>query len=524
MNRFQTNYTNPKIIFLLFLSLNAFLSFCQRSPHSITNGVIECRDNNGNIYATKNFNELLYEITPDIKEIHLSLGNSSKSTECLKEVQKSLIKYRDEGRNRARVMANKYCTHKSGWVEYNPGTCDAGGPPPICPVNHWYKNVNSMNMYNQDNNKIYQQRKQEAMTALVNCNDEYKSEMNEKNEMKKEKLASTPKVIQPIQQTNVVTPEKQSNDPIGDYLEKYRKEQAIQDKKNLEDAERQKSEANIQEIQRLKELEGKKVVIGLDDSELSNFNSIGNTNINGELANNISNKSIFDLDKSDILNEEGGGLKDFVAMQNSYEETPISQNTFDANDEKSEMAKDDYNDYKKDNIDEPNTLKKITIKGFGKIVDWGIKATTKEFVKNIDNGIFKSVLGEKKTIGWVVNDDPNTTVMVDKLTQTMPEGQRKLAKQNSKTINGAYNNTSELLTKSEANYYDDEKEIEENTSYQNTRSKDNYSVFTDNRVRTTLGGGAVIGVSGLVLRAAAFEIAAPVIIVGSALKILTSGW
>lgn len=25
------------------------------------------------------------------------------------------------------------------WKEYRPGTCEAGGPPPICKGGHWYK-------------------------------------------------------------------------------------------------------------------------------------------------------------------------------------------------------------------------------------------------------------------------------------------------------------------------------------------------------------------------------------------------
>jgi hypothetical protein len=33
---------------------------------------------------------------------------------------------------------NRKKTAESGYKEYNPGTCSAGGPPPICSANHWY--------------------------------------------------------------------------------------------------------------------------------------------------------------------------------------------------------------------------------------------------------------------------------------------------------------------------------------------------------------------------------------------------
>lgn len=34
---------------------------------------------------------------------------------------------------------NRRKSAQSGWKEYKPGTCSAGGPPPICVVDHWYK-------------------------------------------------------------------------------------------------------------------------------------------------------------------------------------------------------------------------------------------------------------------------------------------------------------------------------------------------------------------------------------------------
>ena len=34
---------------------------------------------------------------------------------------------------------NRRKSAESGWKEYNPGTCSAGGPPPICSADHWFQ-------------------------------------------------------------------------------------------------------------------------------------------------------------------------------------------------------------------------------------------------------------------------------------------------------------------------------------------------------------------------------------------------
>ena len=46
---------------------------------------------------------------------------------------------------------NRLKTAQDGWEERSPGTCGAGGPPPICKVDHWFKTslAASMAKYNQ---------------------------------------------------------------------------------------------------------------------------------------------------------------------------------------------------------------------------------------------------------------------------------------------------------------------------------------------------------------------------------------
>ncbi|MGN6420990.1 MAG: hypothetical protein ACTHMC_25990 [Pseudobacter sp.] len=41
---------------------------------------------------------------------------------------------------------NRLQTAQDGWEEKSPGTCSAGGPPPICPANHWFKTTTAASM------------------------------------------------------------------------------------------------------------------------------------------------------------------------------------------------------------------------------------------------------------------------------------------------------------------------------------------------------------------------------------------
>jgi hypothetical protein len=53
------------------------------------------------------------------------------------------------------LWTNRRNSAQSGWREHNPGTCGAGGPPPICPVDHWYRVSTSEAM--QEYNRMLQE-------------------------------------------------------------------------------------------------------------------------------------------------------------------------------------------------------------------------------------------------------------------------------------------------------------------------------------------------------------------------------
>src|SRR5690349_18159265 len=57
---------------------------------------------------------------------------------CQQAAGKSKDQWRLDDLANVQRIAYQACSYSAGWLEYVPGTCQAGGPPPLCPVNHWY--------------------------------------------------------------------------------------------------------------------------------------------------------------------------------------------------------------------------------------------------------------------------------------------------------------------------------------------------------------------------------------------------
>jgi hypothetical protein len=73
-------------------------------------------------------------------------------------------------------IANRMCSAELGWKEYQPGICTAGGPPPICVQNHWYRSDprDTRLAFYQWNQQVGAQREAEMMRVACNC---YASEL-----------------------------------------------------------------------------------------------------------------------------------------------------------------------------------------------------------------------------------------------------------------------------------------------------------------------------------------------------------
>lgn len=74
-------------------------------------------------------------------------------------------------------IVNEYCSHKAGWTEFTPGTCDAGGPPPICVASHWYKDpVMAEKQWRAKLDRVLSQRQKEAKDLMCGCWQEHLEE------------------------------------------------------------------------------------------------------------------------------------------------------------------------------------------------------------------------------------------------------------------------------------------------------------------------------------------------------------
>ena len=160
-------FTNV-FLFLVFAFTNA-----QVELNSIEGGRISCGDKNGNVLYSCPVSEVFGDRRiPSLSEIRLNAGlTGTLSAACQQQIEDARERYGKSdgsGADERRIL-NQFCSHKEGWVEYNPGACEAGGPPPICPVDHWYKDPNSMNKWNQLQQAKYNERLQEAVGIAQSC-------------------------------------------------------------------------------------------------------------------------------------------------------------------------------------------------------------------------------------------------------------------------------------------------------------------------------------------------------------------
>lgn len=107
--------------------------------------------------------EVLGNLLPNINK--LSLTDS-----CLTKARDQVEAWKQEDLNNWERLSNQLCSAKAGWVEHNPGTCQAGGPPPICKVDHWYQDSKkSLASFNEMRKAIAEQREQALFSAACDC-------------------------------------------------------------------------------------------------------------------------------------------------------------------------------------------------------------------------------------------------------------------------------------------------------------------------------------------------------------------
>jgi len=108
------------------------------------------------------------------KLAEMSREVSHLETNRFSELLKAMNKKRDEIENN-QTWINRRNSAQSGWKEHSPGTCTAGGPPPICPRDHWYR------VSVQEAMQEYNRMLQEELSKFSNqIESQYDADLNSK--------------------------------------------------------------------------------------------------------------------------------------------------------------------------------------------------------------------------------------------------------------------------------------------------------------------------------------------------------
>jgi hypothetical protein len=98
------------------------------------------------------------------------LGGYRLSDACRGVLQGQIDGWIQEDLSNWEKLSNQACSYKLGWVEHVPGTCTAGGPPPICSANHWYRDpARSQQQWDQEKAAVLGRRSDELNRQACAC-------------------------------------------------------------------------------------------------------------------------------------------------------------------------------------------------------------------------------------------------------------------------------------------------------------------------------------------------------------------
>lgn len=175
-----------KTLFLnlcLLFTAKTFFAQDVKTPHSLQGNTIICRDAGGSS-TTIPVDVVFGNSLPHLPSVQALIGNIP-SKECVDQIMKPYERYKQKDygdKNATTRMVNEACSHKLGWVEKSPGTCNAGGPPPICPVDHWMKSSNAWQNYQYKQAIKRNERVNEMVSEGKRCQTEYWDQQQKKNE------------------------------------------------------------------------------------------------------------------------------------------------------------------------------------------------------------------------------------------------------------------------------------------------------------------------------------------------------
>ena len=92
-------------------------------------------------------------------------------TDKVKEQINNMIEqFKKEDQSNIQGLANSYCSHQAGWTEIVPGTCSAGGPPPICEAEHWKQVSRAESMKEYEKQNMIKAKERAMKLAKLNDN------------------------------------------------------------------------------------------------------------------------------------------------------------------------------------------------------------------------------------------------------------------------------------------------------------------------------------------------------------------
>jgi hypothetical protein len=91
--------------------------------------------------------------------------------DCLRTHDTLVERYRREDAKQWEKLRNQARSYAAGWREKEPGRCTAGGPPPICPRDHWYKAdiAAAMKEFYSIHEEVRKRRQDEICLKLQSC-------------------------------------------------------------------------------------------------------------------------------------------------------------------------------------------------------------------------------------------------------------------------------------------------------------------------------------------------------------------
>lgn len=107
--------------------------------------------------------EVFNDRYPDMSQLHLPRV-------CMEEAAEELKRFVREDAANWETLSNRACSYAQGWAERVPGTCQAGGPPPICKVDHWKRDPNAAAaQLEKDKRAIREQRQAQLLKNACSC-------------------------------------------------------------------------------------------------------------------------------------------------------------------------------------------------------------------------------------------------------------------------------------------------------------------------------------------------------------------